>query len=112
MRPSQLPLYVKVTIQDDGNLPDGYESIIKEAVYNNFYGLDTQTTINGDAILRVVMNTDIYASRFMPSILNAGISQLLRVELSQNNSTWGDFIHVPISAEPVLETGNIQIVTA
>ena len=112
MRPSQLPLYVKLTIQDDGNLPDGYESIIKEAVYNNFYGLDTQTTINGDAILRVVMNTDIYASRFMPSILNAGISQLLRVELSQNNSTWGDFIHVPISAEPVLETGNIQIVTA
>lgn len=112
MRPSQLPLYVKVTIQDDGNLPDGYESIIKEAVYNNFYGLDTQTTINGDAILRVVMNTDIYASRFMPSILNAGISQLLRVELSQNNSTWGDFIHVPISAEPVLETDNIQIVTA
>lgn len=112
MRPSQLPLYVKVTIQDDGNLPDGYESIIKEAVYNNFYGLDTQTTINGDAILRVVMNTDIYASRFMPSILNAGISQLLRVELSQNNRTWGDFIHVPISAEPVLETGNIQIVTA
>lgn len=112
MRPSQLPLYVKVTIHDDGNLPDGYESIIKEAVYNNFYCLDTQTTINGDAILRVVMNTDIYASRFMPSILNAGISQLLRVELSQNNSTWGDFIHVPISAEPVLETGNIQIVTA
>ena len=112
MRPSQLPLYVKVTIQDDGNLPDGYESIIKVAVYNNFYGLDTQTTINGDAILRVVMNTDIYASRFMPSILNAGISQLLRVELSQNNSTWGDFIHVPISAEPVLETDNIQIVTA
>ena len=112
MRPSQLPLYVKVTIQDDGNLPDEYESIIKEAVYNNFYGLDTQTTINGDAILRVVMNTDIYASRFMPSILNAGISQLLRVELSQNNSTWGDFIHVPISAEPVLETDNIQIVTA
>ena len=112
MRPSQLPLYVKVTIQDDGNLPDGYESIIKEAVYNNFYGLDAQTTINGDAILRVVMNTDIYASRFMPSILNAGISQLLRVELSQNNSTWGDFIHVPISAEPVLETDNIQIVTA
>ena len=112
MRPSQLPLYVKVTIQDDGNLPDGYESIIKEAVYNNFYGLDIQTTINGEAILRAVMNTDIYASRFMPSILNAGISQLLRVELSQNNSTWGDFIHVPISAEPVLETDNIQIVTA
>ena len=112
MRPSQLPLYVKVTIQDDGNLPDEYESIIKEAVYNNFYGLDAQTTINGDAILRAVMNTDLYASRFMPSILNVGISQLLRVELSKDNKTWGDFIHVPISSEPVLSNEHIQIIKA
>ena len=38
MRPTQLPLYVKVTIQDDGNLPDGYKAIVQQAVYNNFYG--------------------------------------------------------------------------
>ena len=110
MRPSQMPLYIKVTIQNDGNLIDGYENIIKESVYNNLYGLDTQTTINGEAILRAVMNTDLYASRFMPSILNAGISQLLRVELSKDNKTWGDFIHVPISAEPTLQLDNVQVV--
>ena len=109
MRPTQLPLYVKVTIQDDGNLPDGYEAIVQQAVYNNFYGLDTATTISGEAILRVVMNTDLYASRFMPSVLNAGISQILRVELSEDNSTWVDFIHIPISDEPTLELENIQV---
>lgn len=109
MRPTQLPLYVKVTIQDDGNLPDGYETIVRQAVYNNFYGLDTSTTISGEAILRVIMNTDLYASRFLPSILNAGISQLLRVEISSDNSTWVDFIHVPISNEPTLELENIQV---
>ena len=109
MRPPQLPLYVRVTIQDDGNLPDGYETIVRQAVYNNFYGLDTATTISGEAILRVIMNTDLYASRFLPSILNAGISQLLRVEISSDNSTWVDFIHVPISKEPTLELENIQV---
>ena len=109
MRPTQLPLYVKVTIQDDGNLPDGYKAIVRQAVYNNFYGLDTSTTISGEAILRVIMNTDLYASRFLPSILNAGISQLLRVEISSDNSIWADFIHVPISNEPTLELENIQV---
>lgn len=109
MRPTQLPLYVKVTIQDDGNLPDRYETIVRQAVYNNFYGLDTTTTISGEAILRVIMNTDLYASRFLPSILNAGISQLLRVEISSDNSTWVDFIQVPISNEPTLELENIQV---
>ena len=109
MRPTQLPLYIKVTIQDDGNLPDGYEDTIKQAVYNNFYGLDTTTKIKGESILRVVMNTDLYASRFMPSVLNAGINQLLRVEISSDNSTWVDFIHVPISNEPTLELENIQV---
>lgn len=109
MRPTQLPLYVKVTVQDDGNLPDGYKAIVQQAVYNNFYGLDTSTTISGEAILRVIMNTDLYASRFLPSILNAGISQLLRVEISSDNNTWADFIHVPISNEPTLELENIQV---
>ena len=110
MRPAQLPLYVRVTVQDDGNLPDGYKDTIKEAVYNNFYGLDTETTINGEAILRAVMNSDIYASRFMPSILNQGIGQLLRVELSEDNSTWVDFIHVPIDKEPVITDSDITVV--
>ena len=109
MRPTQLPLYVKVTIQDDGNLPDGYEDTIKQAVYNNFYGLDTTTKIKGESILRVVMNTDLYASRFMPSVLNAGISQILRVEISTDNSTWVDFVHIPISNEPTLPLENIQV---
>lgn len=110
MRPTQMPLYVKVTLQDDGDLSDGYEATVQQAVYNNFYGLDTATTISGEAILRVIMNTDLYASRFLPSILNAGISQLLRVEISSDNSTWVDFIHIPISNEPTLELENIQVV--
>lgn len=110
MRPTDYPIYIRVTVQDDSNLPDGYTDTIKDAVYNNFYGLDTSTTINDENILRVVMNTDLYASRFLPSILNAGLNQVLRTELSTDGSTWVDFLHMPISAAPSLAKADISVV--
>ena len=110
MRPTDYPIYIRVTVQDDSNLPDGYADIIKQAVYDNFYGLDTTTTINDENILRVVMNTDLYASRFLPSVLNAGLNQVLRTELSTDGSTWVDFLHMPISAAPSLALNNISVV--
>lgn len=109
-RPTAHPFYIKVFIQDDGNLPDDYANIIKDAVYNNFYGLDTETLINDENILRVVMNSDLYASRFVPSILNAGVNQVLRVELSVDNANWTDFQHVPIDKEPSLSKDNILVI--
>jgi uncharacterized phage protein gp47/JayE len=110
MRPSDYPVYFRVTVQDDGNLPDGYEDIIKEAIQANFYGTDTSTTINGEAILRIIMNSDVYASRFLPSILNAGVNQILSVELSTDGTSWNDFIHIPITASPSVDSANISIV--
>ena len=110
MRPSDYPIYFRVTVQDNGNLPDGYENIIKTAISNNFYGTDTSTTINGETILRIIMNSDVYASRFLPSILNAGVNQILSVELSTDGATWTDFIHIPITASPSVEASNISIV--
>lgn len=110
MRPSDYPIYFRVTVQNDGNLPDGYENIIKTAISNNFYGTDSNTTINGENILRIIMNSDVYASRFLPSILNAGVNQILSVELSTDGSTWGDYLHIPITASPSVEDSNISIV--
>lgn len=107
-RPAAFNVYVQVTIQDI-NLPDGYENIIKQAVYNNFYGADTETTIAGEAILRVIMGDDVYASRFMPSILNAEISSLLSVQVSTDGTTWTDTVHMPIDGAPTLSTDNILI---
>ena len=109
-RPSTLRLYAKITIQDNGNLPNDYVNVIKNAVYNNFYGNDTETKINNESLLRVVMNTDLYASRFTPSILNAGIPQVLRVELSADNATWTDFVYISIDKEPTLLLTDISVV--
>jgi hypothetical protein len=90
-------------------LPDDYENIIKTAVFNNFYGLDTTTKINGESLLRLKMNDDLYSSRFTPSILNTGIANVLTVELSTDNATWVNQVHIPITANPTLIRDNITV---
>jgi hypothetical protein len=107
-RPAQFDIYVKVSIQNNASLPDDYENIIKQAVYNNFYGLD-DLKINNEPLLRLKMNDDLYSSRFTPSILNAGIANVLTVQLSLDGSTWVNNVHIPITADPTLDQNNITI---
>lgn len=107
-RPTQFNIYVKVQIQNNASLPDDYENIIKQAVYNNFYGLD-DLKINNEPLLRLKMNDDLYSSRFTPSILNAGIANVLTVQLSLDGSTWVNNVHIPITANPTLDQSNITI---
>lgn len=107
-RPTQFNIYVKVQIQNNASLPDDYENIIKQAVYNNFYGLD-DLKINNEPLLRLKMNDDLYSSRFTPSILNVGIANVLTVQLSLDGSTWVNNVHIPITANPTLDQNNITI---
>lgn len=108
-RPAAYNVFVKVQIQNNASLPDNYEDLIKEAVYNNFYGLDTETIINNEPLLRIKMNDDLYSSRFTPSILNAGLANVLTVQLSTDNVTWTNSLHMPITSNPTLDQNNISI---
>lgn len=107
-RPANYNIYIKVRIQDNEDLLNDYRSIIKQAVYNNFYGLD-DIKINNEPLLRIKMNDDIYSSRFTPSILNTGIANVLTVQLSTNGTTWVNNLHMPITANPTLDLNNIII---
>ena len=95
-------------IQNSAQLQNDYENIVKQAVYNNFYGLDT-TKINNEPLLRLKMNDDLYSSRFTPSILNAGITNVLTVQLSLDGSEWVNNIHIPITANPTLDLNNLYL---
>ena len=107
-RPANYNIYIKVQIQNNASLPDDYENIIKQAVYNNFYGLD-DLKINNEPLLRLKMNDDLYSSRFTPSILNVGIANVLTVQLSLDGSTWVNNVHIPITANPTLDQSHITI---
>ena len=107
-RPPEYDLYVKVTLQGKDSLPDEYEATVRKAVYDNFYGEST-ATIAGEPILRVVMGTTVLASRFIPSVLNAGISQVVRIQVSTDGKTWGETVYVPITQNPVLTKAHIAV---
>ena len=107
-RPPEYDLYVKVTLQGKDSLPDEYEATVKKAVYDNFYG-ESGATIAGEPILRVVMGTTVLASRFIPSILDAGVSQVVRITVSTDGKTWSETAYVPITQNPVLTEAHIAV---
>lgn len=108
MRPIQQNVYIKVNLFNK-DLPNDYEDLIKNAVINNFYGLDREVEIAGETLSRVIMHDDVYSSRFLPSILNANINSLLSVQVSLDNVVFSDFVHIQLDKEPVLIADNITI---
>lgn len=108
MRPVQQNVYIKVNLFNK-DLPNDYENLIKNAVINNFYGLDSEVEIAGETLSRVIMYDDVYSSRFLPSILNANINSLLSVQVSLDNVVFSDFVHIQLDKEPVLIADNITI---
>ena len=108
MRPTPQNVYIKVNVFDK-DLPDDYENLIKNAVITNFYGQDEQIEIAGEAVTRAIMGQDIYASRFLPSILNKNISSLLSVQISLDNQTFSDYVHIKIDKEPYIDESNITV---
>ena len=108
MRPVQQNVYIKVNLFNK-DLPNDYETLIKNAVINNFYGLDQEVEIAGETLSRIIMHDDVYSSRFLPSILNANINSLLSVQVSLDNVDFSDFVHIQLDKEPVLIADNITI---
>lgn len=108
MRPIQQNVYIKVNLFNK-DLPNDYENLIKNAIINNFYGLDLEVEIAGETLSRIIMHDDVYSSRFLPSILNANINSLLSVQVSLDNVVFSDFVHIQLDKEPVLIADNITI---
>lgn len=109
-RPESSPIGVKIVVRENDNLPSDAESRIKTAVYNNFYGLSTDT-IEGQPLVRVKMGDDLYASRFYISIQNEGVSEILSIQICApaSGQDWQDFIHIPINKNPTLDQSNITV---
>ena len=107
-RPEEFDVYVKVTLQGKDSLPDEYEKTVKSAVYDNFYGEST-ATIGGDPILRVAPGDTVLASRFIPSVLDSGISQVVRILVSTDGKTWSETAYMPITGNPTLTADRISV---
>lgn len=107
-RPEEFDVYVKVTLQGRGSLPDEYETTVKNAVYDNFYG-ESSATIGGDPILRVAPGDTVLASRFMPSVLDSGIAQVVHILVSTDGQSWSETAYMPITGNPTLTADRITV---
>ena len=105
-RPDEYDVYVKVTLAGRDTLPDEYEKTVKSAVYDNFYGEST-ATIGGDPILRVAPGDTVLASRFIPSVLDSGISQVVKIQVSTDGQAWSETAYMPITSNPTLTSDRI-----
>ena len=88
--------------------PDEYVKTVKTAVYNNFYGEST-ATIGGDPILRVAPGDTVLASRFIPSVLDSGISQVVKIQVSTDGQSWSETAYMPITGNPSLTSDRITV---
>ena len=107
-RPEEFDVYVKVTLQGKDSLPDEYQKTVKKAVYDNFYG-ESSATIGGDPILRVAPGDTVLASRFIPSVLDSGISQVVKIQVSTDGQVWGETAYMPITGNPTLTSDRITV---
>ena len=111
-RPAEMDVYIRVTLVTDTALTDQQVTSIKQALYNNFYGLDSGIVLDDQPIPRVTMNTIIYASRFPVSLYNLGFSNVLEVNVRKDEGEpWADSVRATLNDDPVLLLDSIQIVT-
>ena len=77
------------------------QNIIKEAVLNNFNGADGSTP--------VAMAQTLYAARFIPSIISAGVVSVATVEINISES-FVDTATFNATQIPTLDINDIEVI--
>ena len=49
------------------------------------------------------------ASRFIPSVLASGISQVVKIQVSADGQTWSEAAYMPITGNPSLTSDRITV---
>lgn len=101
--PTPYPIGIRVTVNNSVTLPSNVQNIIKQAVLDNFTGVDGSTP--------VAMAQTLYATRFIPSIISAGISSVASVEININES-FMDTVTFNATQIPTLDINDIEVVVS
>lgn len=105
IRPDPTNVYIAVTINETTSTPQDIETLIKDAVYNDFYGND-QNSGN----LRRGCGDTIYASSFSVALIKtAGVTDLETIYIGLTSSPASNSITLDADEEPVLDKDNITV---
>ncbi len=105
-RPTTKNVYITVEINRTETMVSTVVDDIKNAVYADFYGNDT----NSDNP-RVGLGQKIFASRFSVAIIKtAGVTDLVSIKLGWNTTSIGQSLTINADTEPVLDIDNITVI--
>ena len=107
-RPTDADITIRLKFPDAAGFSAGDLVVIRQAVFNNFYGEDP-TVVDGSIMARPLMGDTIYAPRFAISVQNAGYTDLLDVDIAKTGGAWSDALYVKIDENPVLSLADIVI---
>ena len=101
LRPTVADVKMAVTIKNTGSTPASIADDIKAALIADFYGQMENP--------RVGLGQTLYASRFYPIVIGAGVSDFVSLTIALGTGTFGSFIDINANREPQLIESNISV---
>lgn len=101
LRPIVVDVKMAVTIKNTGSTPASIADDIKAALIKDFYGQADNP--------RVGLGQTLYASRFYPIVIGAGVSDFVSLTVALGTGAFGSYIDINANREPQLIESNITV---
>lgn len=101
LRPIVVDVKMAVTIKNTGSTPASIADDIKAALIADFYGQMENP--------RVGLGQTLYASRFYPIVIGAGVSDFVSLTVALGTGVFGSYIDINANREPQLIENNISV---
>jgi uncharacterized phage protein gp47/JayE len=101
--PTDLPIFIAVSITDSLAVPSDAEAQVQAAIANAFVG--------GDGGTRAGIGRTLYASRFLASVVTLGAwaANVISISIGTTASPTGDTVTVDIDQLPSLDTADVTL---
>ncbi len=101
-RPTMCNIYMKISLRVNYSTLADVETTVRNNILENFSGTET--------VKKVSIGDSFYASRFYATVIQAGIEELVSLELSTDNINFSNEIILTAIQYPVLTEENISFV--
>lgn len=101
-RPNPFDCKIIVNLQSTSTTPVGIQQKIKDIIFDDFYGIDGDTT-------RVGIGETVYASRFYRGIAEIEGISIISIKIDTTSGSGEDYVYIPIHQYGALDKNNIEV---
>ncbi len=108
-RPIDKPAAVTVRLRRADKAPPNADETIKDIIFHNFYGTPESQQHSLQPVERIIMGSDVYASRFIGPLYAAGFENVISAQIGYKADGLKDTMTVPINVAPSLSRDDIKV---